>query len=65
MRSVQVFPGMRVQELVSLLDGVGERAGSEWFGIADRRLEVSVDRYQSVQISSMLWRTRAPSPHPR
>jgi hypothetical protein len=23
--------------------------GPEWFGIADRRLEVSVDRYESVQ----------------
>jgi hypothetical protein len=28
MRSVQVFPRMRMQELVTLLDSVGERAGS-------------------------------------
>ncbi|MEV6887467.1 hypothetical protein [Kribbella sp. NPDC051137] len=32
-----------------LLDSVGERAGLEWFGIADRRLEVSLRRYQSVE----------------
>lgn len=44
-----MFPGMRVHELVSLLDIEGERAGSEWFGIADRRLEVSVDCYESAQ----------------
>jgi hypothetical protein len=49
MRSVQVFPSMTVRGLLSLLDSVGERAGSEWFGIADRRLEVSLDRYESVQ----------------
>jgi hypothetical protein len=49
MRSVQVFPGMNVPRLMSLLDSVGERAGSEWFGIADGRLEVSLTRYESAQ----------------
>lgn len=44
-----MFPGMDVHRLTSLLNNVGERAGSEWFGIADRRLEVGLTRYESVQ----------------
>lgn len=49
MRSVQVFPRMDLRRLTCLLDSVGERAGLEWFGVADRRLEVSLTRYESVQ----------------
>lgn len=48
MRSVQVFPRMDLRRLVCLLDSVGERTGLEWFGVADRRLEVSLTRYESV-----------------
>jgi hypothetical protein len=44
-----VFPGMDLPRLTSLLDHMGDRAGSEWFGIADRRLEVSLTHYESVQ----------------
>jgi hypothetical protein len=43
-----VFPAMDLQRLTSLLDGVGERAGSEWFGVAGRRLEVGLTRYESA-----------------
>ncbi|TCO14920.1 hypothetical protein EV644_11932 [Kribbella orskensis] len=49
MRSVQVFPGMDLRRLTSMLDSLGERAGSEWFGVSDRRLEVSLTRYESAQ----------------
>jgi hypothetical protein len=49
MRSVQVFPGMDLRRLMSLLDSMGDRAGSEWIGVADRRLEVSLTRYESAQ----------------
>jgi hypothetical protein len=48
MRSVQVFPVMDLRLLMALLDSVGKRAGSEWVGIADRRLEVGLTRYESV-----------------
>ena len=48
MRSVQVFPGMDLRRLTSLLDDVGDRAGSEWFGVADRRLEVGLTHYESA-----------------
>jgi hypothetical protein len=40
---------MSVHPLMSLLDGVGERTGAEWSGIADQRLEASLTRYESVQ----------------
>jgi hypothetical protein len=46
---MQVFPVMGLPRLLSLLDSVGERAGSEWFGVANRRLEVGVTRYESAQ----------------
>jgi hypothetical protein len=49
MRSVQVLPGMNVHRLMALLDSVGERAGSEWFGIAGGRLEVGLTCYDSVR----------------
>jgi hypothetical protein len=40
---------MDLRRLTSLLDNVGDRAGSEWFGVADRRLEVSLTHYESAQ----------------
>ncbi|MEQ4209774.1 hypothetical protein [Actinopolymorpha sp. B9G3] len=46
---MQVFPVMGLPGLLPLLDSVGERAGSEWFGVANRRLEVGVTRYESAQ----------------
>jgi hypothetical protein len=49
MRSVQVFPGMDLRRLTSLLDSMGDRAGSEWFGASDQRLEVTLTRYESAQ----------------
>ncbi len=49
MRSVQLFPAMRPQRLTSVLDEIGERAGSEWFGIADGRLEVKVEEHESME----------------
>ncbi|WBQ05972.1 hypothetical protein [Kribbella sp. CA-293567] len=47
MKSVQVFPRMQRERVKALLNSVGERSGSEWFGIADRRLEASMKYYES------------------
>ena len=44
-----MFPRMDLPRLIYLLDSVGERAGLEWFGVADRRLEISLARYESAQ----------------
>jgi hypothetical protein len=49
MRSVQVFPGMDLRRLTSLLDNMGDRTASEWFGVADRRLEVRLTQCESAQ----------------
>jgi len=40
---------MRTQQLTSMLDDMGERADSEWFGIADARLEVKVEEHDSIE----------------
>ncbi len=40
---------MDVRRLNSVPDGIGERAGSEWFGTADARLEVSLEHYESKE----------------
>ena len=32
-----------------VLDEIGDRAGLEWFGIADGRLEVKVEAYESME----------------
>jgi hypothetical protein len=42
---VQVFPTMKPERVRALLDSVGERSGSEWFGIAGRRLEAWMEAY--------------------
>ena len=47
MRSVHLFPSLDVGRLTSLLNGVGERRGMEWFGIADGVLEVVLTHYAS------------------
>lgn len=49
MRSVQVFPSMGAEQLSALLDALGERAGSEWFGIADATIEVTLTDHGSAE----------------
>jgi hypothetical protein len=44
-----VFPGMDVRLVTSLLDELGARGGSEWFGVAGGRLEVGLVRYESAE----------------
>jgi hypothetical protein len=40
---------MGLRRVTALLDGVGERGGLEWFGVAGGWLEVSLDSYGSAE----------------
>jgi hypothetical protein len=48
MRSVQAFPNLDLPQLTSVLDTIGERAGSEWFD-TERRLEVRLTCHESAE----------------
>ena len=56
MRSVQLFPVMSTRRIVALLDEIGvagepdeigTAGGAEWFEIADHRLNVRVEHFES------------------
>lgn len=49
MRSVLVFPTADVDRLVGLLDSLGQRSADEWFGIANRGLEISLEDHGSAE----------------
>ena len=45
---------MDVGRVMALLDGAGERAGLEWFGVAGARLEASLNRDERNLVEQLL-----------